>query len=153
MKRVTLLCVVGALLSASPGALAQGGPAHCTTPFKVGSKQRLVELDGFSATDNIVVIAASNLLEKLDPALLRPGRFDRQIFVTPPDLRGRRSILGVHTRDKPLTGNVDLEIIARQTSGLTGADLANLCNEAAIFAGRDHREEIGTKDFRPRWSA
>jgi cell division protease FtsH len=109
--------------------------------------QLLVELDGFAATDNIVVIAASNLLEKLDSALLRPGRFDRQIFVTPPDLKGRRSILGVHTRDKPLTENVDLEIIARQTSGLTGADLANLCNEAAIFAGRDHRTQIGTKDF------
>jgi cell division protease FtsH len=109
--------------------------------------QLLVELDGFSDRDDIVVIAASNLLEKLDPALLRPGRFDRQIFVTPPDLKGRRSILGVHTHDKPLTDNVDLEIIARQTSGLTGADLANLCNEAAIIAGRDHREEIGTADF------
>jgi cell division protease FtsH len=109
--------------------------------------QLLVELDGFSDRDDIVVIAASNLLEKLDPALLRPGRFDRQIFVTPPDLKGRRSILGVHTQDKPLTGNVDLEIIARQTSGLTGADLANLCNEAAIIAGRDHRDEIGTADF------
>jgi cell division protease FtsH len=109
--------------------------------------QLLVELDGFSDRDSIVVIAASNLLEKLDPALLRPGRFDRQIFVTPPDLKGRRSILAVHTRAKPLTENVDLEIIARQTSGLTGADLANLCNEAAIFAGRDHRDTIGTADF------
>ena len=85
------------------------------------------------------MIAASNLLDKLDPALLRPGRFDRQIFVTPPDLKGRRAILEVHTRDKPLAENVDLELIARQTSGLTGADLANICNEAAIFAGRDHR--------------
>jgi cell division protease FtsH len=109
--------------------------------------QLLVELDGFGASDEIVVIAASNLLEKLDPALLRPGRFDRQIFVTPPDLKGRRAILGVHTRDKPLADDVDLELVARQTSGLTGADLANICNEAAIFAGRDHRDTILTKDF------
>jgi cell division protease FtsH len=109
--------------------------------------QLLVELDGFDGRDEIIVIAASNLLDKLDPALLRPGRFDRQIFVSPPDLKGRRSILRVHTRDKPLAGDVDMEIIARQTSGLTGADLANLCNEAAIFAGRDHRAEVQTKDF------
>jgi cell division protease FtsH len=109
--------------------------------------QLLVELDGFSARDEIVVIAASNLLEKLDPALLRPGRFDRQIFVSPPDLKGRKAILDVHTRDKPLAERVDLDIVARQTSGLTGADLANLCNEAAIFAGREHREQLLTKDF------
>jgi cell division protease FtsH len=109
--------------------------------------QLLVELDGFADHDNIVVIAASNLLEKLDPALLRPGRFDRQIFVSPPDLRGRRSVLKVHTRDKPLADDVDLELVARQTSGLTGADLANICNEAAIFAGREHREHMLTKDF------
>jgi cell division protease FtsH len=109
--------------------------------------QLLVELDGFDERDEIVVIAASNLLEMLDPALLRPGRFDRQVFVAPPDLKGRRAILGVHTRNKPLAEGVDLELIARQTSGLTGADLANLCNEAAIFAGRDHRSEILTRDF------
>jgi cell division protease FtsH len=108
--------------------------------------QLLVELDGFSARDEIVVIAASNMLEMLDPALMRPGRFDRQIFVSPPDLKGRRAILDVHTRDKPLAEKVDLDIVARQTSGLTGADLANLCNEAAIFAGRDHREQL-TRDF------
>src|ERR687895_1074047 len=78
--------------------------------------QLLVELDGFGDRDEIVVIAASNLLEKLDPALLRPGRFDRQIFVTPPDLKGRRAILSVHSRDKPL-GGVDIELVARQTSG------------------------------------
>jgi cell division protease FtsH len=87
------------------------------------------------------------MLDKLDPALLRPGRFDRQIFVSPPDLKGRRSILDVHTRDKPLADKVDLDIVARQTSGLTGADLANLCNEAAIFAGREHRSELVTRDF------
>jgi cell division protease FtsH len=109
--------------------------------------QLLVELDGFGSADNVVVIAASNLLEKLDPALLRPGRFDRQILVTAPDLKGRRAILDVHTRDKPLEEGVNLDLIARQTSNLTGADLANICNEAAIFAGRDHRDRIGTKDF------
>jgi cell division protease FtsH len=109
--------------------------------------QLLVELDGFADRDEIVVIAASNLLDKLDSALLRPGRFDRQIFVSPPDLKGRRAILDVHTRDKPLAEKIDLEIVARQTSGLTGADLANLCNEAAIFAGREHRDKLLTRDF------
>ena len=97
--------------------------------------QLLVELDGFGERDDMVVIAASNMLEQLDAALLRPGRFDRQILVTPPDLKGRRAILDVHTEDKPLAADVDLELIARQTSGLSGADLANICNEAAIFAG------------------
>ena len=109
--------------------------------------QLLVELDGFEGAAEVVVIAASNLLDKLDPALLRPGRFDRQIFVTPPDLKGRRSILDVHTRGKPLASDVNLELVARQTSGLTGADLANICNEAAIFAGREHRKELLTRDF------
>jgi cell division protease FtsH len=109
--------------------------------------QLLVELDGFGGADNVVVIAASNLLEKLDPALLRPGRFDRQILVTPPDLKGRRNILSVHTRGKPLAEDVDMEAVARQTSGMTGADLANICNEAAIFAGREHRDYLVTKDF------
>jgi cell division protease FtsH len=109
--------------------------------------QLLVELDGFDERDEIVVIAASNLLDKLDTALLRPGRFDRQIFVAPPDLKGRRSILQVHTRNKPLAEDIDLELVARQTAGLTGADLANICNEAAIFAGRDHRAEVLTRDF------
>ncbi len=108
--------------------------------------QLLVEMDGFSSADNIVVIAASNLLDKLDPALLRPGRFDRQIFVSPPDLNGRQEILRVHSADKPL-GGVDLEMIARQTSGLAGADLANICNEAAIFAGRSMRDVILMRDF------
>src|SRR4051812_33108242 len=101
--------------------------------------QLLVEMDGFSTTDNVVVIAASNMLEKLDPALLRPGRFDRQIFVAPPDLNGRVEILKVHSADKPLQ-DVNLETVARQTSGLTGAELANICNEAAILAGRSHRD-------------
>ena len=97
--------------------------------------QLLVEMDGFSTSGRVVVIAASNLLEKLDPALLRPGRFDRQVFVVPPDVKGRHGVLKVHTRDKPLQ-DVDLGLVAQQTSGLTGADLANICNEAAIFATR-----------------
>src|SRR3954452_14551732 len=108
--------------------------------------QLLVEMDGFSTTGDLVVIAASNLLEKLDPALLRPGRFDRQIFVSPPDVAGREAIMRVHTRSKPV-GQCDLQLLARQTSGLTGADLANLCNEAAIFAARAGRSEICQQDF------
>jgi cell division protease FtsH len=108
--------------------------------------QLLVEMDGFGGSDNLVVIAASNLLDKLDPALLRPGRFDRQIFVPPPDLNGRQEILRVHSANKPLQ-NVDFELIARQTSGLTGADLANICNEAAIFAGRARQDVVRMEDF------
>ena len=108
--------------------------------------QLLVELDGFGASDNVVVIAASNLLEKLDPALLRPGRFDRQIFVSPPDLEGRVEVLKVHSANKPVA-DVDMEMVARQTAGLTGADLANICNEAAIFAGRAGRDVIKDEDF------
>ena len=108
--------------------------------------QLLVEMDGFAGSGRVVVIAASNLLEKLDPALLRPGRFDRQVFVVPPDVRGREGVLKVHTRDKPLAG-VDLGIVAQQTSGLTGADLANICNEAAIFATRRKSATIAIGDF------
>ncbi len=108
--------------------------------------QLLVEMDGFATSGRLVVIAASNLLDKLDPALLRPGRFDRQIFVTPPDVKGRKGVLGVHTRDKPL-GDVDLGLVAQQTSGLTGADLANICNEAAIFAARRGGKSITGSDF------
>ncbi len=108
--------------------------------------QLLVEMDGFAASGRVVVIAASNLLEKLDPALLRPGRFDRQVFVVPPDVKGREGILAVHTRDKPLDG-VDLGLVAQQTSGLTGADLANICNEAAIFAARRGSATIADADF------
>ncbi len=109
--------------------------------------QLLVEMDGFTARKDVVVIAASNLLEKLDQALLRPGRFDRQIYVSPPDVGGRERILAVHSRNKPLASDVDLKLLARQTSGLTGADLANICNEAAIFAGRSHRNEVQMGDF------
>ena len=109
--------------------------------------QLLVELDGFSARDEVVVMAASNRLQDLDPALLRPGRFDRQVHVSAPDVAGREAILGVHTRDKPLAADVDLGLVARQTSGLTGADLANLCNEAAILAGRTGQQFIRHSDF------
>jgi cell division protease FtsH len=108
--------------------------------------QLLVEMDGFSTSGRVVVIAASNLLEKLDTALLRPGRFDRQVFVVPPDVKGRKGVLEVHTRDKPLQ-DVDLALVAAQTSGLTGADLANICNEAAIFATRRRGESITIADF------
>jgi cell division protease FtsH len=109
--------------------------------------QLLVEMDGFSTTDDVVVMAASNLLEKLDPALLRPGRLDRQIFVTPPDVKGREGILEVHTRDKPVEAVVDLGLLAKQTSGLTGADLSNICNEAAIRAARRGATALNMADF------
>ncbi len=108
--------------------------------------QLLVEMDGFATSGRVVVIAASNLLDKLDSALLRPGRFDRQVFVVPPDVAGREGVLAVHTRDKPL-GEVDLGLVAKQTSGLTGADLANICNEAAIFAARRGASAIDDADF------
>ena len=109
--------------------------------------QLLVEMDGFESTENIVVMAASNLLEQLDSALLRPGRFDRQVFVPAPDLRGREQILRVHTRGKPLSQEIDLHRVAQHTAGLTGADLANLCNEAAIQAGRRKGDYIIQSDF------
>ncbi|HEV7943108.1 MAG TPA: AAA family ATPase [Solirubrobacteraceae bacterium] len=109
--------------------------------------QLLVEMDGFTSQGGrLVVIAASNLLEKLDPALLRPGRFDRQVFVAPPDVKGRQGVLAVHTKGKPLK-DVDLSLVAQQTSGLTGADLANICNEAAIFAARRDAGNIEGADF------
>src|ERR687888_849395 len=108
--------------------------------------QLLVELDGFESRDQIVVMAASNRLQDLDPALLRPGRFDRQIVIQPPDLKGREEILRVHTRGKPLAPDVDLKGVARQTSGLTGAELENIANEAAIFAGRKKQKVIHQLD-------
>jgi cell division protease FtsH len=108
--------------------------------------QLLIEMDGFRSQDRLVVIAASNLLDKLDLALLRPGRFDRQIYVSPPDVHAREAILRVHVRNKPI-GDVDFEMVARQTAGLTGADLANICNEAAIFAARRAGHELANEDF------
>ena len=126
---------------------ARGGGSGLHREHDQTLNQLLVELDGFSHRDEVVVMAASNRLQDLDPALLRPGRFDRQVLVSPPDVSGRESILGVHTRDKPLAADVDLGQIARQTSGLTGADLANLCNEAAILAGRTGAQYIRQADF------
>src|ERR671937_785314 len=109
--------------------------------------QLLVELDGFNTADKVVVMGASNRIQDLDPALLRPGRFDRQMLVAPPDLAGREAILRVHTRGKPLAADVDLASVARQTAGLTGADLANIVNEAAIFAGRKELQFIRQAEF------
>ena len=103
-------------------------------------------MDGFSSNGELVVIAASNLLEKLDPALMRPGRLDRQILVAPPDVTGREAILKVHTRNKPVA-DVNLGTVARHTAGLTGADLANIANEAAISAARGHRSTLTQEDF------
>src|SRR5947199_4640525 len=109
--------------------------------------QLLVELDGFENAHQVVVMGASNRIQDLDQALLRPGRFDRQMLVPPPDLAGRESILRVHTRSKPLASDIDLDLIARQTAGLTGADLANISNEAAIFAGRRGASSVTQMDF------
>lgn len=109
--------------------------------------QLLTEMDGFSTKTNVIVIAASNLISALDPALLRPGRFDRHVLISQPDMAGRKAILEVHTKDKPLENIKDLEEVARQTSGLAGADLANIANEAAIFAGREKRTTITKQDF------
>ncbi len=104
--------------------------------------QLLVEMDGFSPNEGIIVIAATNRPDILDPALLRPGRFDRQVMIDIPDVNGRREILQVHAAGKPLAAEVDLDIIARRTPGFTGADLANLINEAALLAARLNKKEI-----------
>jgi cell division protease FtsH len=105
--------------------------------------QLLVEMDGFSGNEGVIVIAATNRSDILDPALLRPGRFDRHIVVDVPDVRGRAEILKVHSKNKPLRDNVDLEVIARRTPGFTGADLANLLNEAALLSARRGDKDIG----------
>lgn len=104
--------------------------------------QLLVEMDGFGANEGIITIAATNRPDILDPALLRPGRFDRQVIVGRPDLRGREAILKVHARNKPLADDVDLKIIAKKTPGFTGADLSNLLNEAALLAARQNKKII-----------
>ncbi|MQA73860.1 MAG: ATP-dependent zinc metalloprotease FtsH [Solirubrobacterales bacterium] len=104
--------------------------------------QLLVEMDGFTMTDNVILIAATNRPDILDPALLRPGRFDRQIVVDRPDRRGRKRILEVHTRGKPLAKEIDLDALAGQTPGFTGADLANLINESALLTARSGKREI-----------
>ena len=104
--------------------------------------QLLVEMDGFAANEGIIIIAATNRPDILDPALLRPGRFDRQIVVDKPDVRGRLAILKVHSKGKPIDGDVDLDILARRTPGFTGADLSNLVNEAALLAARRDKKKI-----------
>ncbi|ACM22260.1 ATP-dependent zinc metalloprotease FtsH [Thermotoga neapolitana] len=109
--------------------------------------QLLVEMDGFDSKEGIIVMAATNRPDILDPALLRPGRFDKKIVVDPPDMLGRKKILEIHTRNKPLAEDVDLEILAKRTPGFVGADLENLVNEAALLAARDGREKITMKDF------
>jgi cell division protease FtsH len=109
--------------------------------------QLLVEMDGFEMKDNIILIAATNRPDILDPALLRPGRFDRQIVVDRPDRKGRKKILEVHTRGKPLAKVIDLDVLAGQTPGFTGADLANLINEAALLTARSDKREITMKEL------
>ncbi len=109
--------------------------------------QLLVEMDGFAANEGVVVLAATNRVDILDPALLRPGRFDRQVYVGAPDVKGREDILKVHTRNKPLAEDVDLSVLAKSTAGFTGADLENLCNEAALRAAGRHSKFIAMDDL------
>ncbi|WP_017815520.1 MULTISPECIES: ATP-dependent zinc metalloprotease FtsH [Paenibacillus] len=108
--------------------------------------QLLVEMDGFGANEGIIIVAATNRPDILDPALLRPGRFDRQITVDRPDVKGREAVLKVHARNKPLTKDVKLDIIAKRTTGFTGADLENLLNEAALLAARRNRRDISMRE-------
>jgi cell division protease FtsH len=109
--------------------------------------QLLVEMDGFDTNTHVIVIAATNRPDVLDPALLRPGRFDRHVTLDRPDIKGRRAILDVHARNKPLDTTVDLDVLARQTPGFSGADLANLINEAAILAARGNKKTIGMEEL------
>lgn len=109
--------------------------------------QLLVEMDGFAANEGIIILAATNRPDILDPALLRPGRFDRQVTVDTPDVNGRKEILKVHVQGKPLAEGVDLEVLARRTPGFTGADLANLTNEAALLAARQDRKKVTMADM------
>ncbi len=109
--------------------------------------QLLVEMDGFEGSEGVIVIAATNRPDVLDPALLRPGRFDRQVYVPLPDIRGREKILKVHMRKVPVSDNVDASVIARGTPGFSGADLANLVNEAALFAARGNKRTVDMSDF------
>ncbi len=109
--------------------------------------QLLVEMDGFESNEGVILVAATNRPDVLDPALLRPGRFDRRIAVAHPDVKGREGILGVHTRKIPLSDNVDVHVLARGTSGFSGADLANLVNEAAVNAARYNQKVVRMQDF------
>src|SRR5206468_339381 len=109
--------------------------------------QLLVEMDGFETNEGVILIAATNRPDVLDPALLRPGRFDRQVVVPRPDVKGREEILRVHARRIPLAPNVDLKVLARGTPGFSGADLANLVNEAALLAARQNKKLVEMVDF------
>ena len=109
--------------------------------------QLLVEMDGFSNQEGIIIIAATNRADILDPAILRPGRFDRQILVAPPDVKGREDILKVHAKGKPLEDDIDLSIIAKSTAGFTGADLENVMNEASLLAARKREKKVSMKDI------
>ncbi len=109
--------------------------------------QILVEMDGFDTNTNVIVIAATNRPDILDPALLRPGRFDRQVIIDAPDVKGRVAILEVHAKGKPLDKDVTLDVLAKRTPGFSGADLANLVNEAAILAARRNKKRVGMPEF------
>ena len=109
--------------------------------------QLLSEMDGFEKNEHVIIIAATNRPDILDPALLRPGRFDRKIIVPAPDIKGREAILAVHTENKKIDVDVDIAVLARRTPGFVGADLENLCNEAALLAARRGKETVGMKDF------
>ncbi len=109
--------------------------------------QLLVEMDGFESNEGVILIAATNRPDVLDPALLRPGRFDRQVVVPVPDIRGREGILKVHIRQKPLAPDVNLQTLAKGTPGFSGADLENLVNEAALLAARRNKDFIDMSDF------
>ncbi len=115
--------------------------------------QLLVEMDGFDIKTNVILIAATNRPDILDPALLRPGRFDRQIAVEPPDLEGRHQILQVHARGKPLGDDVELLAVARRTPGFTGADLANVLNEAALLTARNNGKIVNARRWTRRSTA
>ena len=109
--------------------------------------QLLVEMDGFEANEGVILIAATNRPDVLDPALLRPGRFDRQVVVPPPDVRGRKQILAVHTKRSPLAGDVDLDVLSRGTPGFSGADIENMVNEAALVAAKENKDLVTMADF------
>jgi cell division protease FtsH len=135
-------------LDAIGGARSGGGGDGGTSEREQALNQLLVELDGFEKGEaTVIVIAASNHVDKLDKALLRPGRFDRRVLVSPPDRDGREAILRAHAEDKPLAAGLELADVARKTTGMTGAQLANALNEAAIIAGRAGRDEIDREDL------
>src|SRR6267378_255423 len=141
----------GALLVGPPGTgktlLAKAVAGEAGRPFFSMSGSDLVEMDGFESNDGVILLAATNRPDILDPALLRPGRFDRQIVVDMPDVKGREQILRVHTRKIPMAPGVNLERIARGTPGLAGAELANIINEAALLAARRNKAQVDMQDF------